>query len=199
MRYTKYKKIYKVSLFGNNDEWKDKADTQYRLLGSSFTNGKIMRFNLDGAFNDVILSKNARLILESTYFPTVANASNNYTNIRIVTSSEDKNFDTTKQTSGNPILVTFATTNQVIFNNSELFYNFNVPSTFLSKGYIDVEIETPVVGVNIIFTGTVLARFYLTFVIVDEDDEEIKDPNIAQTVDYKNYGRLGMPIRTPST
>jgi hypothetical protein len=198
MRYTVHKNLYKVSLFGPNDDWKNKSDSQYRVPGSSFSNGKICRFNLNGAFNDVILSKNARLILESAYLPTITNVGG-YVNIRIVTSSEDKVFDSAKKTSGNPLLVTFPGTNQSIFNNSELFYNFNVPSTFLSKGYIDVEIEAPVVTVAITYVGTVLDRFMLTFVIVDEDDEEINDPNIAQTVEYKNYGRLGMPIRTPLT
>ena len=198
MRYTKYKKIYKISCFGPNDDWRVKADSQYRTPGSSFSNGKICRFNLNGAFNDVILSKNARLILESAFLPTITNVGG-YVHIRIVTSSEDAVFDTAKRTSGNPLLLTFPGTNQSIFNYSELFYNFNVPSTFLSKGYIDVEIEAPVVTVAITYVGTVLDRFMLTFVIVDEDDEEIKDPNIAQTVEYKNYGRLGMPIRTPLT
>ena len=198
MRYTKYKKLYKISLFGNNNEWKNKASAQYRLPGSSFTNGNTCRFNLNGAFNDVILSNNARFILESAYFSTVTNIGA-YANIRIVTSSNDAVFDTVKQTSGNPILATFPGTNLTIFNNSELFYTFNVPSAFLSKGYIDVEIEAPVVTVAITYVGTVLDRFMLTFVIVDEDDEEINDPNIAQTVEYKNYGRLGMPIRTPLT
>ncbi len=198
MRYTKYKKLYKVSCFGNNDEWRARTESQYRTPGASFINGKTCRFNLNGAFNDVILSKNARLVLESGYFPSVIGA-NSYINTRIVTSSEDAVFDTVKQTSGNPLLVTFAAINVLIYNNSELFYNFNVPSTFLSKGYIDVEIECPIVAANITFTGGALDRFMLTFVIVDEDDEEIKDPNIAQTIDYKNYGRLGMPIRTPLT
>jgi len=198
MRYTKYKKLYKVSLFGNNDDLKARTESQYRTPGSSFINGKTCRFNLNGAFNDVNLSKNARLILESAYFPTVTNIAN-YVNIRIVTSSEDIVFDTEKKTSGNPILVTFPGANQSIFNNSELFYNFNVPSTFLSKGYIDIEIESPVVTAAVTYTGTVLTRLMLTFVIVDEDDEEIKDPNIAQTFEYKNYGRLGIPIRTPLT
>ncbi len=37
----------------------------------------------------------------------------------------------------------------------------------------------------------------MTYIIMDQDEEESKDSNIAQTVEYKNYGRLGMPIRTP--
>jgi len=198
MRYTKYKKYYKISCFGNNDVWINKADSQYRTVGSSFTNGKMCRFSFNGAFNDVILSKNAHIILESAYFPTVTNISN-YVNIRLVTSTEDEVFDTLKQKSGNPLLITFSTTNQTIINGSELFYNFSVPSSFLSKGYIDFEIESPIVAANVTFTGIALNRLILTFVIVDQDDEEVEDNNLASNVEYKNYGRLGMPIRTPLT
>jgi hypothetical protein len=136
--------------------------------------------------------------LESAYFPTVTNIAN-YVNIRIVTSTEDDVFDTLKQKSGNPLLVTFSATNQTIINGSELFYNFSVPSSFLSKGYIDIEIESPIVSNNVTFTGSALYRFLLTFVIVDQDEEEVQDTNLASNVEYKNYGRLGMPIRTPLT
>ena len=198
MRYTKYKKYYKISCFGNNDIWINRADSQYRTTGSNFTNGKTCRFNFNGAFNDVILSKNAHIILESAYFPTVTNIAN-YVNIRIVTSTEDEVFDTLKQKSGNPIIVTFPGANQTIINGSELFYNFSVPSSFLSKGYIDIEIESPIVRAAVTFTGTVLNRLLLTFVIVDQDEEEVQDTNLASNVEYKNYGRLGMPIRTPLT
>jgi hypothetical protein len=136
--------------------------------------------------------------LESAYFPTVTNIAN-YVNIRIVTSTEDEVFDTLKQKSGNPIIVTFPGANQTIINGSELFYNFSVPSSFLSKGYIDIEIESPIVSAAVTFTGTVLNRLLLTFVIVDQDEEEVQDNNLASNVEYKNYGRLGMPIRTPLT
>ena len=196
MKYTKYKKSYRISCFGNNDDWRNKADSQYRTICSSFTNGKICRFSFNGAFNDVILSKNAHIILESAYFPTVTNIAN-YVNIRIVTSTEDSVFDTVKNTSGNPIIVTFPGANQTIINGSEFFYNLNVPTSFLSRGYIDVEVESPVVTANVTFTGTVLSRFMLTFVVIDVDNEEVQDENLAPKVEYKNYGRLGMPIRTP--
>ena len=196
MRYTKYKKYYKISCFGNNDVWINKADSQYRTVGSSFTNGKMCRFSFNGAFNDVILSKNAHIILESAYFPTVTNIAN-YVNIRIVTTTEDSVFDTVKNTSGNPIIVTFPGANQTIINGSEFFYNLNVPTSFLSRGYIDVEVESPVVTASVTFTGTVLSRFMLTFVVIDLDNEEVQDENLAPKVEYKNYGRLEMPIRTP--
>ena len=45
-------------------------------------------------------------------------------------------------------------------------------------------------------TGAPIKPFFLTFIIIDEENEEKHDPNMAQIVDYKNYGRKGMPIRT---
>ena len=60
-----------------------------------------------------------------------------------------------------------------------------------------MEVESPVVTANVTFTGTALNRFMLTFVVIDLDNEEVQDENLAPKVEYKNYGRLGMPIRTP--
>ena len=33
--------------------------------------------------------------------------------------------------------------------------------------------------------------------VIDEDDEVTNDTNLSTNVEFKNYGRLGMPIRTP--
>ena len=41
--------------------------------------------------------------------------------------------------------------------------------------------------------------FFLSFIIIDKENEEIHDPNMAPKVDYKNYGRIGMPISTQFT
>ena len=48
-------------------------------------------------------------------------------------------------------------------------------------------------------TTTPLRPFFFSFIIIDEEDEEVNNPNMAPKVDYKNYGRNGMPIRTPLT
>ena len=48
-------------------------------------------------------------------------------------------------------------------------------------------------------TTTPLKPLFLTFIIIDEEDEDVHDPNMAQTVDYKNCGRKGMPISTQFT
>ena len=197
MRYTVHKNIVKISVFGDDDTWISNTNSVYRIDGT-LTNCKSMRFNFNGSLNNVKLSKNARFMLESLFIPTITNLSN-YINVRVVTSTEDTNLDSKKLNTGNPILIT-TRANTMVYNNSELFCNINVPSTFLSQGHIEIELESPVVTAAVDFiTSTPLKPFYMTFVIIDQDEEESQDPNIAQTVEYKNYGRLGMPIRTPLT
>jgi hypothetical protein len=197
MRYTVHKNFVKISVFGDDDIWATNSNSVYRV-DTSLNNCKRMRFNFNGCLNDVHLSKNARLILESLFIPTITNLSN-YINIRVVTSTEDTNLDTNKFNTGNPILIT-TRANTMVYNNSEYFCNINVPNTFLSQGYIEIELECPVVTTAVDFTTSGSLRpFFMTFVIIDQDEEESQDPNIAQTIDYKNYGRLGMPIRTPLT
>ena len=61
------------------------------------TNGKKMRFDLKGQLGDVILSRNARAILEMACLPSFSNASGQ-------TPTQDKVFDTKKFLNGNPIL-----------------------------------------------------------------------------------------------
>ena len=86
-----------------------------------------------------------------------------FVNIRIVISTQDINVDTSKYNSGNPIL--FATkSNITVTNNSELFYCINVPDNFLSKGYIEIEIESLVVTGNVDYiTGAPIKPFFYTF------------------------------------
>ncbi len=59
----------------------------------------------------------------------------------------------------------------MIYNYSALFFNINVPSIFSSSGFIDIEMEARTVTADDDFiTGTVLNPFYLTFVIIDQDE-----------------------------
>jgi hypothetical protein len=115
-----------------------------------------------------------------------------------VTPTNDKALDTKNFNRGNPVLAVFKGTDQTILNCSEFFYNLNVPINFLQNGYIDVQLESPIVTANIdFFTGNPFYKFFLSLIIIDEDDEPTDDTNLEPRVEYKNYGRLGMPIRTP--
>ena len=91
----KYKKLIKVTLFGKDDIWITNSDSVYKINGN-FTNCKRCRFNLNSMLNDILLSKNARLVLESSYIPTITGF---FVTIRIVTSTQDINVDTSKYNS----------------------------------------------------------------------------------------------------
>ena len=102
MRYTVHKNLVKIAVFGDDDIWATNSNSVY-AIDTSLNNCKRMRFNFNGCLNSVKLSKNARLILESLFIPTITNLIN-YINIRVVTSTEDTNLDTNKFNTGNPIL-----------------------------------------------------------------------------------------------
>ena len=63
MKYTKYKTRVKIVLTGDDDMFASNSSSTYQTVGSSFRNGKIIRFNLNSAFNDVILSHIARCVM----------------------------------------------------------------------------------------------------------------------------------------
>ena len=198
MKYTKYKTRVKLVLTGDDDLFTTSAST-YKTTGSSYTNGKTIRFNLNGAFNDVLLSRNARCIMEACYVPTITGISN-YILVRLVTSTNDKALDTKTFSKGHPVLATFKGTDITILNCSEFFYNLNVPTNFLLNGYIDIQLESPIVTGNVDFlTSTPLNKFFLSLIIVDEDDEKTDDSTLSAPINYKNFGQGGMTIRTPKT
>ena len=122
MRYTVHKNLVKIAVFGDDDIWATNSNSVYRV-DTSLNNCKRMRFNFKGCLNDIQLSNNARLVLESLFIPTITNLTN-YINVRIVTSTEDTNVDSEKFNTGNPILIT-TRANTMVYNNSELFCNIN--------------------------------------------------------------------------
>ena len=197
MRYTKYKTRAKVVLTGDDDLFANNAGSVYKTTGSAYTNSKTIRFNLNGMLNDVLLSQNCRCIMEACYMPAITGISN-YILVRLGTSTNDKALDTKTFIRGNPVIAVFKGTDQTILNCSEFFYNLNVPSNFLLNGFIDVQIESPVVTSNIdFFTSSPLNKFFISLIVIDEDDEETQDESLAARVEYKFFGRLGMPVRTP--
>ena len=137
--------------------------------------------------------------MEACYMPAITGMTN-YLIVRLGTSTNNKALDTKTFTKDNPIIAVFKGVDQTILNCSEFFYNLNVPSNFLQNGFIDVQIESPVVTGNIdFFTGAPLNKFFISLIIIDEDDEVTQDETLSSKVEFKNYGCLGMPIRTPLT
>ena len=199
-RYTKYKQICRLVLNGINELYRDNQSSQYSLNNTGITNSKIMRFTLNNSLNDVKLSQNARCVLEACHIPNIVNMTNNLVNLRLVSSSQDKTFDTSKNLNGNPVILSTivhssSVSPNVIQNATEFFYSLSIPSNFLEKGYLELELECITTTANIDFiTNTPLDFFYISLIIIDQDEELTKDLTLAPPVDYNNYN-INIPIR----
>ena len=106
-RYTKYKQICRLVLNGINELNRSIQSSQYSLNNTGITNSKIMRFTLNNSLNDVKLSQNARCVLEACHIPNIVNMTNNLVYLRLVSSSQDKTFDTSKNLNGNPVIIDY--------------------------------------------------------------------------------------------
>jgi len=199
-RYTKYKQICRLVLNGINELYRDNQSSQYSLNNTGITNSKIMRFTLNNSLNDVKLSQNARCVLEACHIPNIVNMTNNLVYLRLVSSSQDKTFDTSKNLNGNPVILSTivhssSVSPNVIQNATEFFYSLSIPSIFLEKGYLELELECITTTANIDFiTNTPLDFFYISLIIIDQDEELTKDLTLAPPVDYNTYN-INMPIR----
>ena len=197
-RNIKYKEVVRLQFFGDDNIY-DNARFQYSTVNTSVINAIRMRFDLRGNLGSVILSKNARIVVESVYIPALTNATTRIAVLRLVTSTEDKTFDSKKGINGNPILLCLglsgsanALTN---FNNGhDMFYSLNIPSNFLSKGFIEMELEIPSqTSLSIAFVNN-LSTFSLTLIIIEVDPELTLDNTLAPPIDYNNYN-VNIPIR----
>ncbi len=199
-RYTKYKQICRLVLNGINELYRDNQSSQYSLNNTGITNSKIMRFTLNNSLNDVKLSQNARCVLEACHIPNIVNMTNNLVYLRLVSSSQDQTFDTSKNLNGNPVILSTivhssSVSPNVIQNATEFFYSLSIPSNFLEKGYLELELECITTTANIDFiTNTPLDFFYISLIIIDQDEELTKDLTLAPPVDYNTYN-INMPIR----
>jgi hypothetical protein len=158
-----------------------------------------MRFDLRGNLGDVILSKNARIVVESAQIPALSNATTRIAVVRLLTSTEDKVFDSKKGINGNPILFCLGLGTSVgsftsLSNAGDLFYSLSIPSNFLSKGFIEIEFEVPAqTTTSISFISLSLLTFFLSLIIIDVDPELTLDNTLAPPFDLKNYN-VNFPI-----
>jgi hypothetical protein len=197
---TKYKQVCRLQLFGTDNIF-NKTQYQYSASGSTVNNSIRMRFDLKGALSDMVLSQNARAIVETACIPSITNMSGRTVIVRLVTSTQDKVFDTKKLINGNPILFCMGASSTVnalniLYNATELFCNINVNSNFLIAGYIDIELECPSQNTTAVdyITNNPLNDLYINLVIIDEDPEITTDTILAPPIDMKHYN-VNMPIR----
>jgi hypothetical protein len=159
-----------------------------------------MRFSFNNTLSNVKLSQNARCVLEACHIPNITNLTNNLVYLRLIASSNDKTFDTSKNLNGNPVILSTivhssSVSPNVIYNATDFFYSINVSSNFLEKGYVELELECITTTANINYiTSNPLNFFYISLIIIDEDVELTSDLTLAPPIDYNNYN-VNIPIR----
>ena len=114
------------------------------------------------------------------------NHPNNTVLVRLATGTEDYYMDTYMYNAGDPIILT-CLKNTLFYNPLEILHGMRVPYNILQNGYIDIKIELPFVSSNVTLSGGVLNEFFLTFIIIDEDQELTQDPALAPPVNFSNY------------
>ena len=194
----KYKEVVRLQLFGDDNVYND-ARFQYSTVNTSIINAIRMRFDLRGNLGNVILSKNARIIVEAAYIPSLPNASSRISVLRLVTSTEDKTFDSKKGINGNPILFCLNLTASVnaistLFYAHDMYFSLNIPSNFLSKGFVEMELEVPSQTSSSIAFVNNLANFCLTLIIIDYDPELTLDNTLTPPFDSNN-SNINFPIK----
>jgi|LakMenE18May11ns_1017448.scaffolds.fasta_scaffold9459115_1 hypothetical protein len=194
----KYKEVVRLQFFGDDNVYND-ARFQYSTVNTSIINAIRMRFDLRGNLGNVILSKNARIIVEAAYIPSLPNASSRISVLRLVTSTEDKTFDSKKGINGNPILFCLNLTASVnaistLFYAHDMYFSLNIPSNFLSKGFVEMELEVPSQTSSSIAFVNNLANFCLTLIIIDYDPELTLDNTLAPPFDSNN-NNINFPIK----
>ena len=125
-----------------------------------------MRFSFNNSLSDVKLSQNARCVLEACHIPNITNLTNNLVYLRLIASSNDKSFDTSKNLNGNPVILSTivhssSVSPNVIYNATDFFYSINVSSNFLEKGYVELELECITTTANINYITSSPLNFFM--------------------------------------
>jgi hypothetical protein len=209
MKFFRYKQVVKLNFFGSDDLNGDNAASYYTtpVKGGYYNNEintKRYKFNLDSLLQNVQLSNNAKLTLESVYLPdiytwdpvaaTFGADRANFSNTIVKTNNiSGNNWDSSNGSRGPNVLFTSNNTFTTFINPSpEILYNYSIPSNFLKNGGIEFEVVYNMdVGVDLdnAHHRKSLEFFNLSLVIYDINEEELILTNTPE-VDYKRFGPM---------
>ena len=202
MKFYKYKQVARLAFYGYDDELlnNDSSLSNYFFKGgfgdNDVLNTKTMRFKLDSNMQNILLSNNARLVLESACIPDlfewdrttddwVRDAADNVnpagTNGPIIVKIKNingNNWDSSQKSNGNAVLFTYYDINNNIFVNpdTEKLYNFSISNNFLRNGIVEFEIIYQMLGqqnIDNITNSRSIADLFISLVIYDIDEEEL--------------------------
>jgi hypothetical protein len=188
VKFFRYKQIARITLFGNDDLLLNDPNSIYKthLRGGFYTdevNTKLMRFKVDGNLQNLQLSNNCKLVVESVFLPNLNDyVANTFvqkrnlgnTSLRMKGINNDT-FDS-MNTYGNTLIFTYSNRLDTFFNpNPEKLYNFNISSNFLRNGFIEFEIIYDMVTGEDLNNTHIrsLSSFQISFVIYDENEEDL--------------------------
>ena len=231
MKFIKYKQVARITLYGfddllsGNDSsiFTDDLKSEYYttnldpgniLVGK---NAKRLRFQIKGLDN-VKLSENARLCIESISVPLLYDGTNDalkslgQTIVRMSNLSSLNCFDSQGNGQTDPVIFTGQTqiTQQklgtaianvslqnvspspVFYNPSpEMLYNFPISSNFLNNRYIDLTITLQFTArdfITLLNDQEYFDLFYISFIVYDVDEQELLLTS-TQDVDFKQIGQ----------
>ena len=173
-----------VSVYGANLPNATATLNPYSLtIGSisKYNNVKKLRFDLNQELSTLKLADGAHLYLEYIRMPALTVNSMFFKSLRLI-GGENKNiFDSSQGTSGNPILFTCEGGNNTsnYYLSDKLYSRLPISPNFLSKGYIEFELETFLMGANTIFTPQTLFELIIKLVIEEPKNEQTQDINLA--------------------
>jgi hypothetical protein len=185
MKFYKYKQLQRCTFFGHDDlnltDDRSVFKTSAQSGAGIIDDTKIFRFNINRLFQKQ-LSQNAKIVIESIYLPTVGTRAGPAT-VRM--NNINTNAHDSQNKGFNSPLIYHSEDTGFQFNNTnpELFYNFSVSNNFFQNGTIEIQVTYP----NVELAPITLARFNISFVVYDIDEEDLllKD---SPNVDYKQFG-----------
>jgi hypothetical protein len=228
MKFIKYKQVARITLYGFDDLYRDNDSSIFTdVLKSEYytnnlnagvqvgKNAKRLRFQIKGLDN-VKLSENARLCMESINVPMLYDGNNNFkslglTIVRMSNLSSLNCFDSQGNGQTDPVIFTGQTqitqqkigtisTNGSLQNFSpspvfynpypEMLYNFPISSNFLNNRYIDLTITLQFTAGDFIDLSNdqeYFDLFHISFIVYDLDEEELLLTS-TQDVDFKKFG-----------
>lgn len=213
VKFFKYKQVARITLFGNDDILLNDVNSIYKtnLKGGFYTdeiNTKLMRFKLDGNIQNLQLSKNCKLVLESVFLPNLYDYDNtthlfgadkkNVGNISLRMKGINNDTFDSMNANGDTLIFTYNNKLDTFFNPyPEKLYNFDISSNFLRNGFLDFELIYDMYhGVNIENENIrSLTFFQISLVIYEENEEELllKDTDDVNFKLMKPFNN-GIPI-----
>jgi len=228
MKFIKYKQVARITLYGFDDLYRDNDSSIFTdVLKSEYyttnlnagvqvgKNAKRLRFQIKGLDN-VKLSENARLCMESINVPMLYDGNNNFkslglTIVRMSNLSSLNCFDSQGNGQTDPVIFTGQTqitqqkigtiaangsvqnySSSLVFYNPypEMLYNFPISINFLNNRCIDLTITLQFTAgdfIDLTNDQEYFDSFHISFIVYDLDEEELLLTS-TQDVDFKKLG-----------